>query len=118
MKGTVLLVRTMIQVARGILDMKEMILKPRACSLAGSPSPSFQETLSPPLLLVPSCRGVLSRQAHHRLYRLINRKTPFSYPRWIHPGTICRHSESNNEGLVKVRKTAARARYETAQKSS
>jgi hypothetical protein len=36
MKGTVLLVRTMIQMARGILDMTEMVLKPKACNLAGS----------------------------------------------------------------------------------
>jgi hypothetical protein len=85
--------------------------------LSAPAPPSLQETFSPSLLPVPSHRAVFHRQAHHRLYRLINRKTPFSYPRWMHPGMICRHSESNNEGLVKVRETAARARYETAQKT-
>jgi hypothetical protein len=104
MKDTVVLVRTQIQVARGILDMKQLGQKPRACSLLSAfPPSSLQETLSAPLLPFPSHRGAFSRQVHHMLYRLINRKSPFSYPRWMYPGRICRHSESDNKGLLKVR---------------
>jgi hypothetical protein len=34
---------------------------------------------------------------------MINRKSGFLYPTWMHPGRIWRHSENDDKSLLKVR---------------
>jgi hypothetical protein len=37
------------------------------------------------------------------LSSLINRKSRFLYPMWMHPARVWRHSEGDNASLLKVR---------------